>query len=78
METNQTNSNSSDFRQNFSLWNEFLLECQTMIEGDNQWKSVKLNQHPTDEEQFNIINQIYIKNATLPQIVRRHRLYKKL
>ena len=67
----------SDFRANFSLWKEFLKECEDLIEGEHIWKTIKLNGHPTKQEGNNMIDNLFINNASLPQIVRRHHIYYK-
>ena len=68
----------TDFSRNFTLWNEFLDECKNTIEGEYKWETVKLKGHPTGEEHEKIIDEIFIKRASLPQIVKRHMFYKKL
>ena len=67
------NTNSTDFRANFVLWNEFLQECKNTIEGQYDWETITLNGQHTQSEQDTIINQIFFKNASLPQIVYRQR-----
>lgn len=67
----------SDITERFILWKEFLDECENLIENSNKWETVKLKGHPTEEEHKTIINEIFIKNASLPQIVKRHMFYKK-
>lgn len=67
----------SDPTERFILWKEFLDECENLIEGTNKWETVKLKGHPTEEEHKKIINEIFIKNASLPQIVKRHMFYNK-
>ena len=65
-----------DIRQNIILWNEFLEQCANLVEGENEWKSVELNDFHTPEQQKNIIDEIYFKRASLEEIVRRH-MYNK-
>lgn len=67
----------TDFRNNLSLWGEFLKECEDLIEGEHNWKTMKLKGHPSNQEKKNIIDTLFINNATLPQIVRRHLIYYK-
>tara|TARA_B100001175_G_C19343248_1_gene558532 strand:+ start:54 stop:263 length:210 start_codon:yes stop_codon:yes gene_type:complete len=68
----------TDFRANLTLWNSFLDECKNTTEGEYKWETVKLKGHPTEEEHKKIIDEIFIKRASLPQIVKRHMFYKKL
>jgi len=67
----------TDFRENIALWNEFLDECKNTIQGDYKWESVKLKGHLTEEQHNNIVDEIFIKNASLSDIVKRHLFYKK-
>tara|TARA_E500000331_G_C16764489_1_gene501063 strand:+ start:6 stop:251 length:246 start_codon:yes stop_codon:yes gene_type:complete len=67
----------SNPRVSFALWSDFLDECANLIEGENKWETINLNGQHSKQKQETIINELFIKNATLPQIVRRHRLYNK-
>ena len=74
--SNITKGNSLDSRSGFDLWNEFLEECENLVGGEHEWETVKLKGHHTKQEQKVLINELFIKKATLPQIVRRH-LYNR-
>lgn len=67
----------SDFKAEYALWIEFLNECQNLMQGNYEWKTVYHKEHHTVQEQKEIINDIFIKNATLSQIVNRHLHNKK-
>lgn len=68
----------TDFSTNIALWIDFLDECKSTVKEEYKWESVKLKGHPTEEEHKKIIDEIFIKKASLPQIVKRHMFYKTL
>ena len=62
----------TDFRKQYALWNEFLAKCESMIQCDKEWQTVKLQGHPTQEEHDALIKDLYIhSDLPLSSIVRR-------
>tara|TARA_B110000114_G_C15030070_1_gene372538 strand:+ start:615 stop:824 length:210 start_codon:yes stop_codon:yes gene_type:complete len=60
-----------DFHKSFGLWQEFLEECDTLE--DHKWEVVRLPSHPTQEHINKVRDELFMKNAPLTQIVKRHR-----
>ena len=65
------------FSANNTLCNDVQDECKRTVKKEYKCEYVKLKRHPTEEEHKNIIDEIFIKRASLSQIVKRHMFYKK-
>tara|TARA_Y100000816_G_scaffold290456_1_gene279171 strand:+ start:472 stop:687 length:216 start_codon:yes stop_codon:yes gene_type:complete len=57
------------------IWNTFLQECEQMMEAETgqtyQWKDV----YPTKTQKQDILNEIFLKHASLEDIVLRNKVY---
>lgn len=59
------------------LWNTFLHECQLLTEKEtgklHQWENI----YPTNKQREDILDEIFIKRASLEDIVLRNRVINK-
>lgn len=58
------------------LWNSFLEECQLLTEKEtgkpHQWETI-----PTKKQKEDILEELFMKRASLEEIVFRHKILKK-
>ena len=67
----------SQFYPKTYIWNTFLKECEHMIQAETgetyKWEDV----YPTKTQKQDILDELFIKHASLESIVLRNRIIKE-
>ena len=62
---------------NSLLWNTFLKECQILTEKETNQPHKWENVYPTNKQRENILDELFMKRASLGTIILRKRVINK-
>ncbi len=61
---------------NTQIWMSFLQECEEMMEKETGKKYMWEDIYPTNTQKLKILDELFIKHASLPNIILRSRVIK--
>ena len=59
------------------IWNTFLQECEQMMEAETGLKYMWEDVYPTKTQKQDILDELFMKRASLEDIVLRNRVYNE-